>query len=96
MTKLVVIESEELDARIQSAVERAQPSPYYRQDTAPMRRARFIALIKAQSIPGFKDGRDYFAKREDVHRYLEANPVGKKRRRRGKKFARTAEDIVNG
>jgi len=46
-------------------------NPYYTQDCSPLGKARHVELLRAGVIKGWKRGRTWFARREDVHAWIE-------------------------
>jgi hypothetical protein len=50
----------------------SESSPYYTQDDSPLGRRAHCAAVKSGAIKGWKLKRKVFAKREDVHAYIEA------------------------
>lgn len=55
--------------------ETVEKSPYYTQDDSPLGHDRHLKLVRAGKITGYKDGRKVFAKRDDVHAYIEDQKV---------------------
>lgn len=75
------LQLEELATRILELVRDAadeppvEPSPYYWQDNSPLGHDKHLRLIREGKLEGFKDGRRVFARKADVHAYIEAHPV---------------------
>ena len=51
---------------------RDEEHPYYTQETSPLGKARHCELIRGHAIPGWKRGRTWFARKADVHKWIEA------------------------
>lgn len=60
---------------LESPASSSEPSPYYTQHDSPLGRTRHLELIRSGAIPGYRTGRLVFAKRVDVHAYIESHPV---------------------
>lgn len=68
---IVVLKVSEL-RKVLSEVKAEESTPYYTQDTSPLGRDRHCELLKAGVIKGWKHGRTWFARREDVHAWIES------------------------
>lgn len=53
----------------------AEGVPYYTQKTSPLGKEKHLLLLKQGRIPGWQVGRTFYARKSDVHAYIEAHPV---------------------
>lgn len=48
---------------------------YYTQHDSPLGRRKHIDRIRQGKLQGWKEGRCFYALRDDVHKYIESHPV---------------------
>lgn len=50
-------------------------SPYYDQDNSPLGKRRHLELCRSGELTAYKHGRLRLVKRDEMHAYIEANPI---------------------
>ena len=68
-------EAREAFETLLSALAKCVESPYYTQHTSPLGKGTHLAAIREERIKGWKVGRLVYARKDDVHAYIEAHPV---------------------
>lgn len=72
---IVTMTRADLDLALERAATKAAALPYYTQDNSPLGRERHCELLRAGTIKGWRKGRTWFARKEDVHAWIETPEV---------------------